>query len=154
MRDFPLPPHDGTGAPVSGRDLCLWFSLVELRRIEPLTLCLQRTCMRRSGNTASLFGVSFRQVIANIAWQTVPGLYSCSGVRAGWSGPALHCVPIPSPSTVRPPHMSWFSSNGNNILNNTKRTKEELVTLNESIDKLVKLQEEQNMLLRKVTDRN
>ena len=49
--------------------------------------------------------------------------------------------------------MNWFTGNGNNILNNTKRTREELATLNESIDKLVTLQEEQNMLLRELTGR-
>lgn len=46
--------------------------------------------------------------------------------------------------------MSWFK-NENNILRNTKRTEEELVKLNESISELVALQEEQNRLLRKLT---
>ncbi|MGP5082400.1 hypothetical protein ACTXJ8_11495 [Corynebacterium variabile] len=46
--------------------------------------------------------------------------------------------------------MSWFN-NKNNILRNTKRTEEELVKLNEMVGELVALQEEQNRLLRKLT---
>ncbi|MGO1891203.1 hypothetical protein ACTXK0_14230 [Corynebacterium variabile] len=46
--------------------------------------------------------------------------------------------------------MSWLK-NENNILRNTKRTEEELVKLNEMVGELVALQEEQNRLLRKLT---
>lgn len=46
--------------------------------------------------------------------------------------------------------MSWLK-NENNILRNTNRTEEELVKLNEMVGELVALQEEQNRLLRKLT---
>ena len=73
--------------------------------------------------------------------------------RERTAAPCRYTVPESSRPTVRHPHMNWFTGNGNNILNNTKRTREELATLNESIDKLVTLQEEQNMLLRELTGR-